>query len=196
MKILREVGITVLIAVAVFALLRLTVQSYTVQYTCMLPNIEEGDWVMVNKASYFSSDLQRGDVIVFNPPPPNEESPYPFIKRVIGLPGETVEIKDGKVFIDGIPLEEDEYIKERPNYTTQATEVPENEYFVLGDNRNIANDSRNGWTVPRDNIIGRAWFIYWPPSKLGIVKHYRYPELNEAGEQGMMVSQSVGVQLE
>jgi signal peptidase I len=192
MKILREVGITVLIAVAVFALLRLTVQSYTVQYTCMLPNIEEGDWVMVNKASYFSSDPQRGDVVVFDPPVASE---YPFIKRVIGLPGETVEVKDGKVLIDGIPLEE-EYIMAPPDYTMPATEVPDNEYFVLGDNRPNANDSHYGWTVARDNIIGKAWFIYWPPSKLGIVKHYSYPELNEAGEQGIIVSHSIEVQLE
>jgi len=90
---------------------------------------------------------------------------HPFIKRVIGLPGETVEIKDGKVFIDGIPLDEEEYIMAPPNNPMPATEIPENEYFVLGDNRNSSNDSHNGWTVPRDNIIGRAWFIYWPPSK-------------------------------
>jgi signal peptidase I len=192
MKIYREVVITVLIALAVFICLRFTVQSYTVQYTCMLPNIEEGDWVMVSKASYFFSDPQRGDVVVFEPP---VTSKYPFIKRVIGLPGEIVEIKDGKVIIDGIPLEE-EYIMAPPNYTMLATEVLDKEYFVLGDNRPNSNDSHYGWTVPRDNVIGKAWFIYWPPSKLGVVKHYSYAGLNETGEQEMIVGQSIEVQLE
>ena len=192
MKILREVGITILIAVAVFALLRLTVQSYTVVMSSMEPNFYDGDCIMVDKTSYRSSGPQRGEVIIFDPP---FDSPHPFIKRVIGLPGETVEIKDEKVFIDGIPLEE-EYIMETPNYAMPATEVPENEYFVLGDNRRSSNDSHNGWTVPRDNIIGRAWFIYWPPSRWRVVKHYSYPELNGAGEQEMMVSHSFEVQFE
>jgi signal peptidase I len=195
MKILREVVIPILIAVAVFALLRLNVETRIVQMSCMEPNIHDGECIMVNKVSYHFSGPQRGEVIIFNPPPPNEESPYPFIKRVMGLPGETVEIKDGKVFINGIPLAE-EYIMAPPDYTMPATKVPENEYFVLGDNRNNANDSHNGWTVPRDNIIGKAWFIYWPPSSWGVVKHYSYPELNGADEQEMMVSQSFEVQLE
>jgi len=193
MKILREVGITVLIAVAVFALLRLTVQSYTVVMSSMEPNFQDGECIMVKKLSYRSSGPQRGDVVIFDPP---FDSEYPFIKRVIGLPGETVEINDGKVSINGTPLEEDEYIAAQPNYTMSAQEVPENEYFVLGDNRNNSNDSHNGWTVPWDNIIGKAWFSYWPPSKLGIVKHYSYPELYGAGEQEMVVSHSFGVQLE
>lgn len=192
MKILREVGITILIAVAVFVCLRLTVQSYTVVMSSMEPNFHDGECIMVNKVCYRSSGPQRGEVIVFDPP---FDSPHPFIKRVIGLPGETVEIKDEKVFIDGIPLEE-EYIMASPSYTMPATEVPENEYLVLGDNRNSSNDSHNGWTVPRDNIIGKAWFTYWPPSKWRVVKHYSYPELNIAGEQEMMVSHSFGVQLE
>jgi signal peptidase I len=192
MKILREIVITILVAVAVFALLRFTVQSYSVVMSSMEPNFQEGECIMVSKMSYRSSGPQRGDVIVFNPP---FDSQFPFIKRVIGLPGETVEIKDEKVFIDGIPLEE-EYIMELPNYTMSAQEIPENEYFVLGDNRNNSNDSHNNWTVPRDNIIGKAWFTYWPPSKLKVVKHYSYPELNEAGEQEMMASHSSEVQLE
>jgi len=196
MKILREVGITILIAVGVFALLQLTVQSYTVVMSSMEPNFQEGECIMVNKVSYRSSGPQRGDVIVFRPPPPNEESPYPFIKRVIGLPGDIVEIKDGKVFINGTPLEEDEYIEAQPNYTMPATEVPENEYFVLGDNRNNSTDSSKGWTVPRDNIIGKAWFVYWPPSKWRVVKHYSYPELTEVGEQETIVSHSIEMQLE
>jgi signal peptidase I len=189
MKILREVGITIIIAVAVFLLLRLTVQSYTVVMSSMEPNFHDGECIMVNKVGYRSSGPQRGDVIIFNPP---FTSPHPFIKRVIGLPGETVEIKNEKVFIDGIPLEE-EYIMAPPNYTMPATKVPENEYLVLGDNRNRSNDSHNDWTVPQDNIIGRAWFTYWPPSKWRVVEHYSYPELYGVGEQEMMVSYSSGV---
>ena len=191
MKIAREVAITVLIALAVFAVLRLTMQSYTVVMSSMEPNFYQGDCIMVNKMSYRSSGPQRGQVIVFNPP---FDSPHPYIKRVIGLPGETIEIRDQSVFIDGIPLDE-EYVMAPPNYTMLVTVVPENEYFVLGDNRNNSNDSHTGWMVPRDNIIGRAWFVYWPPSRWRVVQHHSYPELNGAGEQEMMVTQSPGVQI-
>jgi len=188
MKILREVGITVLIAVVVFALLQLTLQSYTVVMSSMEPNFHDGDCIMVNKVSYRSSGPKRGEVIIFAPP---FDSPHPFIKRVIGLPGETVEIKDEKVFIDGIPLEE-EYVMALPDYTMPAKEVPEDEYFVLGDNRNNSNDSHSGWMVPGDNIIGKAWFTYWPPSKWKVVKHYSYPELLETEGQEIVLHQSPG----
>jgi len=193
MKILREVVITIIIAAAVFALLRLTVQSYTVVMSSMEPTFQQGDCIMVSKVGYRSSGPQRGDVIIFNPP---FDSQFPFIKRVIGLPGDIVEIKDGSVSINGTPLEEDEYIAAQPNYTMSATQVAENEYFVLGDNRNNSTDSSQGWTVPRNNIIGKGWFVYWPPSKLGAVKHFRYPELNQVGEHEMGVNYSFGVHLE
>ncbi len=191
MKIFREIAITVLIALAVFAVLRLTMQSYTVVMSSMEPNFYQGDCIMVNKVSYRSSGPQRGEVIVFNPP---FDSRHPFIKRVIGLSGEIVEIRDGSVFVNGIALDE-EYIMAPPNYTMPATGVPENEYFVLGDNRNNSNDSHTGWMVPRDNIIGRAWFVYWPPSRWRVVKHHSYPELNGAGEQEMLVTQAPGVRI-
>ena len=132
---------------------------------------------MVNKASYFFSDPRRGDVLVFNPPVSSE---YPFIKRVIGLPNDIVEIRDGKVFVNSVPLQE-KYIKDQPGYDMPPKEIPENEYFVLGDNRNNSNDSHNGWTVPRKSIIGKAWFVYWPLNRWGIVKHYD-PGLGASGK--------------
>jgi len=188
MKILREVVITVLIAVAVFACLRLTMQSYTVVMSSMEPNFEQGDCIMVSKVSYRSSQPQRGEVIVFDPP---FYSPHPYIKRVIGLPGDIVEIKNGKVSINGTPLQE-EYIMAPSDEPMPAIQVPDNQYFVLGDNRNSSNDSHNGWMVPRDNIIGKAWFVYWPPSKWGLVKHYSYPELLGTEEEGTALSQPLG----
>jgi signal peptidase I len=190
MKIFREVAITVLIALAVFGILRLTMQSYTVVMSSMEPSFYQSDCIMVSKVNYRSSGPQRGEVIVFNPP---FDSPHPFIKRVIGLPGETVEVRDGSVFVNGIRLDE-EYVSAPPDYAMLATEVPENEYFVLGDNRNNSNDSHTGWLVQRDNIVGRAWFVYWPPSRWRVVKHHSYPELDGAKGEEMMVPQLPKVQ--
>jgi len=185
MKILREVIITVAIAVAVFFALRLNVQTYEVYLSSMEPSFVEGECIMVNKVIYRSSDPQRGDVIIFWPP---TGSGHPYIKRVIGLPGEIVEVKEGRVFVNGTPLDEDEYIKERPNYTMAPVQIPEGEYFVLGDNRNNSSDSHTGWTVPKKDIVGKAWFVYWPPSRCGVVKHHSYPELEVIEGQGVMLT--------
>jgi signal peptidase I len=171
-RILREVLITTLIALAIFLPMKATVQGYEVQYSCMVPNVRDGDWIIVGKVAYHVSEPNRGDVLVFDPP---EElnSEYPFIKRLIGLPGETVEVRDGTVYVDDVPLPES-YLNEKPRYTLGPTVIPNGEYFVLGDNRNSANDSHNGWTVPSENVIGKARLIYWPPSRWTIIDHYDY----------------------
>ena len=178
MKIFREIGITILIAVAVFVPLKFTMQGYRVQYSCMLPNIEDGDWIMVNKVSYSFSDPKRGDIIVFEPRE-GVSSQYPFIKRIIARPGETVEIKNGQVFINNTPINEPYIFPEPPrsNKDFGPQTMGDGQYFVLGDNRNNSNDSRSWGPICRDDIIGKAEFVYWPPGKWGPIKHYRYPDL-------------------
>jgi len=170
--ILRDILITLVIALAIFFILRATVQSYKVIETCMEPNYVEGEWLLASKATYWFHEPERGDVIILDPPFDTEEV---YIKRLIALPGDTVEVKDGTVYIDGIALEEP-YIKEAPSYTFALTELAEDEYFVLGDNRNNANDSHSGWTISREDIIGKAWFSYWPPREWGGADNYPLAE--------------------
>jgi signal peptidase I len=170
--ILRDVLITLVIALAIFFILRTTVQAYKVTETCMEPNYVEGEWLLVSKASYWWGEPDRGDVIILHPPFETEEV---FIKRLIALPGDTVEVKDGKTYVNGTALQEP-YIKEAPSYTFPLTELGEDEFFVLGDNRNNANDSHTGWTIARDAIIGKAWFSYWPLSEWGGANNYPLDE--------------------
>jgi signal peptidase I len=169
---LRDIAITLAIALALFLLLRVSVQAYKVREYCMEPNFYEGEWLLAGKAAYWWGEPQRGDVIILRPPFDPEEY---YIKRLIALPGDTVEVKDGQTYVNGTALEEP-YIKEAPSYTLALRELGEDEYFVLGDNRNNANDSHTGWTVTRENIVAKVWFSYWPPSLWGGSKDYSLDE--------------------
>ena len=123
---------------------------------------------MVSKAAYFFSEPQRGDIIVFDSP---QDPKSDLIKRIIAVPGDTVEIRDDKVIVNGTPLAEP-YTLEPPHYLMLPEEIPTGHYFVLGDNRNNSSDSHRGWTVPRQNIVGKAWITYWPPYRSRVMPHY------------------------
>ena len=173
---LREILWTLLLVIVIFFLLQTTVQSFVVLGSSMEPNLEERQRILINKVVYAFHEPERGDVIVFHPPN-NRQADY--IKRIIGLPGETVEIKQGTVYIhkDGnILLLDEPYIEELPTRTFKGDPIPQDEYFVLGDNRNNSNDSRNGWTVKREEIIGKGWLSIWPPGEWGLVPHYPLQE--------------------
>ncbi len=175
---IRELFGTFIFFVAVFTLLQLTVPRSIVYGSSMEPTFEEGQYLVLNRINYLIGQPQRGDIVVFNVPGarPDESS---LIKRVIGLPGEVVEIIDTVFYIDGIPLDEP-YIREPCNIyrcsNASRWELGEDEYFLLGDNRNVSNDSRGFGAVPRNNIIGEAMFRYWPLDRLGFIQPYRSSE--------------------
>lgn len=167
MRFVFDVLETLVISLILFAAVNLVSARIRVEGFSMEPTFHNGELVIVNKLAYRFSPPQRGDVVIFHyPRNPKEE----FIKRVIGLPGEQLSIREGKVFIDGRELEEP-YIAAPPQYTVE-TIVPEGTVYVLGDNRNNSSDSHNWGSLPLDMIIGKAVFVYWPPSHIGVVKHY------------------------
>ncbi len=171
----REILVIVIIAIAIFVGLQFIVEDFVIKEYSMEPNFQEGQRVYVFKLAYKLHEPERGDVIVFHPPPPYNPKATPFIKRIIALPGDTVEIKMGSVYINGSQLHEP-YINEPPNYTFHQYKIPEDNYFVLGDNRNNSNDSHTGWTVPRQSIIGKAWLSIWPLGEWGLVTYHPLQE--------------------
>jgi signal peptidase I len=181
MKFFRDIIVPILVGLAFFALFQVTVGSFKVYGSSMLPGIEQGDYILVSKATYLLGEPQRGDIIVLHSPQdPNTD----LIKRIIALPGDTVEIKDNTVFVNDTALVEP-YIMEPPHYLLPPEKIPAGQYFVLGDNRNNSSDSHRGWTLPRKNIIGKAWITYWPPYRWRTMEHY---ELN-AGTQAAEVAE-------
>jgi len=130
----------------------------------MEPTFSSGEFVIVNKLAYKLGSPKYGDVIVFHYPRDPEQE---YIKRIIGLPGDSIKIENGQLFINEIAFSEP-YIAEEPNYQSESI-VPEDSLFVLGDNRNKSSDSHNWGAVPLDYVIGKASIVYWPPTSWGIV---------------------------
>ncbi len=188
-RFLRETLEVVVLALLLFLGLQASVQNYRVEGSSMNPTLENGEYLLVNKLGYIHLDLarveavlpgvkdgrastsyllhppQRGDVIVFHAPPDPSRD---FVKRVIALPGETVVVRRGQVYVNGTLLP-DSYQVAGSFDSTEPYTVPPDSYFVMGDNRNHSNDSRHWGPVPAENIVGRVWFTYWPREKFGFV---------------------------
>ncbi len=144
------------------------VEAVTIPTGSMLPTIQLQDRLVVDKLSYKLSQINRGDVIVFHPLSNVDSSGTLWIKRVIGLPGDKVNIKDGIVFINDHALTES-YEMAKPNYTYGPLVIPKDSYFVLGDNRNDSLDSHEWGVLPAKNVVGRALFRYWPLEHFGLL---------------------------
>lgn len=164
----------VIISLAIIIPIRyFLIQPFFVKGASMDPNFLDGDYLIIDEISYRLNEPQRGDVVVFHYP--LDRSQF-FIKRIIGLPGETVKIEEGKIFIysqetpdERVVLDESEYLEDA--YTPGNLEISlgEDEYFVLGDNRNASSDSRKWGGVDRDYITGRAWIRAWPFNRLEVI---------------------------
>jgi signal peptidase I len=150
-----------------FFLITFVAQAFRVQGTSMLPLLEDGERIIVNKFIYRFHAIERGDVVVFWYP---RDPSVSFIKRVVGVPEDTVEIRAGQLYVNGQPVRED-YLapRFRDDDNLAPTKVAKGYYFVLGDHRNSSNDSRSWGEVPEKYIYGRAVYRFWPLSKLGTI---------------------------
>jgi signal peptidase I len=190
---IREIVETAILTLVIFLAVRAMVLNFKVDGLSMAPTLQHGQYLLVNRAVYFNLDAKlvhrvlpqapatadrvylfhppaRGDIVVLWPP---SSSDRPYIKRVIGLPGETVAIRGGVVTVNGVPLDEP-YIKAPAAYTMAPRVIGAGEYFVLGDNRNNSSDSHLFGTVPADHIVGQAWLSYWPISQFGLLPNATY----------------------
>lgn len=205
-SVVREIIETLLLALIIFVAVRAVVLNFRVDGQSMEPSLDNNEMLLVNRNAYFAFDEdqwlgwipgvetdpdaepsypfgkpERGDIVVLNPPE-SASADKPYIKRVIGEAGDTVEIRDDQVFINDVQLNES-YIDGgdwecRPAQTCGPLTVPEDSVFVLGDNRGNSEDSRYFGVVPIENIIGKAWITYWPLEQMEFVPHEDYPELS------------------
>jgi signal peptidase I len=171
---LRELVETVLFTLLIYALVRTFLfENYRVVGRSMDPTLEDNQFLVVSKLGYRLHDPQRGDIIVFRDP---HDGTRKLIKRLVGLPGDTLEIRQGQVVANGQVLEE-LYIQYPGQYSIPPTLIPNDQYYVLGDNRNNSSDSHNWGTLSRQEIVGKAWLTYWPPSMWGVLPHQTYGDM-------------------
>lgn len=167
--IVREIIETLLLTFFIFWLVNSLVGRYRIDGSSMNPTLQHGEYLLINNLAYYLNNPDRGDIIVFHHP----NSDLNLIKRVIGVPGDEIEISNQQVKVNGTVLDEP-YIQAEPTYNGNWT-VKEGEYFVLGDNRNSSSDSHMWQYLPEENIIGKAIFIYYPFTEWGRVPHYMHP---------------------
>jgi signal peptidase I len=164
-------------AILAFGIRAFVAEARYIPSSSMEPTLQVNDRLIIEKVSYHFQEPKRGDVVVFNPTKALQEKDFrdAFIKRVIGLPGESIEVKTGKVYVNGQAIKE-KYISEDPNYNYGPITVPKRQYLVLGDNRNNSYDSHYWGHVPKEKIIGKAFVRFWPFNRLEILhKHPIYP---------------------
>ena len=173
---LREIIETIILTLFIFWMVNTLTGRFRIEGQSMEPTLHEGQYVLINKILYFVEEPERGDIIVLEfPNDPNRD----FIKRIIGVPGDQIDINNGEVRVNNLLLNEP-YIKAPPNYSGSWT-VPEGNYYVLGDNRNNSHDSHSWDFLPKDDIVGKAWVIYWNPRAYwddgvwGLVPHFTHP---------------------
>jgi signal peptidase I len=188
---LLEIVETLVLTLLIFFVIQnFVAQPYKVQQSSMQRTLEEDQYVLVDKLTPRFDAYNRGDIVVFEPPEEWGESNTPFIKRVIGEPGDTVEIRDdGLVYVNDQVLDEPYLYADElggpPDPTTAPLEqsswtVPQGDLFLMGDHRANSADSRTFGPVPIDRVVGRAWLRYWPIDKLGILQTPTYPSLAAA----------------
>ncbi|MCS7219727.1 MAG: signal peptidase I [Anaerolineae bacterium] len=165
---LRELIETLALALLIFLLIRSVVQNFRIEGISMEPNFHHGQFLIINKLAYKLGRPARGDVVIFHYP---RDPSRDFIKRVIGLPGDTVEVRQGQVLINGVPIHEP-YPLLLGTYSAPPVTVGPNEVYVLGDNRNNSSDSHTWGNLPMDLIVGKAWISYWPPRYWSVIPRY------------------------
>jgi signal peptidase I len=181
---LFEIVETLVLTLIIFFLIQTFVaQPYRVEQGSMEHTLEPDQYVLVDKLTPRVEPYQHGDVVVFAPPPGFQRAGgAPFIKRVIGVGGDTVEVKDGQVLVNGKELAEPYLFADAPGdppeptvATRESWTVPDGQLFVLGDHRAVSEDSRTFGTVPIASVVGRAWLRYWPISAFGVLQTPTYP---------------------
>jgi signal peptidase I len=173
---IREILTTILLAMLFFVAIRTVVHNFEVNGFSMKPNLHDGQFIIVSKADYWFADPQRGDIVVFQ----TGRLDHSIIHRIVGLPGEVIEIKNGILYVNGERWEEP-YIR---GYSVSASprKVPYDSFFIIGDNR-----AMTSWDiVPRRDIIGRAWLIYWPLTEWGMAPNHSWePGPTGQGQPGL-----------
>ncbi|MEI8166788.1 MAG: signal peptidase I [Chloroflexales bacterium] len=203
-RVVRELLETALFILLVFFIVRGIVQNFKIEGSSMEPTLHTSQYILVNKLVYFHFDLnaplrllpgqeklsqriiypfhqpQRGDIVVFEYP---RDVSKDYIKRVIGLPGDQLEVRDGKVFINGTQIDQP-FLQGASTFCLTGgacqsgpVHVPAGEIFVMGDNRGNSSDSREWGALPLDRVVGQAWVIYYPVADWGLVPHQAYPAL-------------------
>ncbi len=180
-----EIVETLVLTLVIFLLIQnFVAQPYRVQQQSMEHTLEPNQYVLVDKLTPRFDDFKRGDIVVFNPPPGwDEGSPgTPFIKRVIGIGGDTIEIKDSRVYVNGVALDEPYIFDNQPTTAGDQSRwvVPAGDLFVMGDHRANSADSRIFGPISRSAVIGRAWLRYWPIGTFGVLPTPTHPELASA----------------
>jgi signal peptidase I len=169
-SVLREIVETALLTLIIFLVLNTLTGRFQVRGSSMEPTLHDGQYLVVSKLAYWFRPPERGDIVVFRPPNGLSDD---YIKRIVGLPGEQIEIRDEAVWMDGVLLDES-YLVNPGSYSGEWS-LGDGEYFVLGDNRSNSSDSHSWGVLPQENVVGKAWLCYWPPEYWGLVAHHTFP---------------------